>query len=103
MNTFERIKELAKKQGKSLNKIEEELGWSRNTLYSLKINKPSAERLESLADYFDVSVDYLLGREEKTPLAEKHGVFAFDGEPVSDEEVEFLKSVLAAKRASENK
>lgn len=45
---------------------------------------------------------YLLGREEKTSLAEKHSVLAFDGEPVTDEEVEFLKSVLVAKRASEN-
>ena len=103
MTTFEIIKKLAKKQGKSLNRIEEELGWSRNTLYSLKINKPSSERLEALADYFNVSVDYLLGREEKASLAEQYGVFAFDGEPVTDEEVEFLKSVLAAKRATEKK
>lgn len=70
MTTFERIKELAKKQGKSLNKVEEELGWSRNTLYALKINKPSSERLETLADYFGVSVDYLLGRTDNPQNAE---------------------------------
>ncbi|GKS55035.1 helix-turn-helix domain-containing protein [Enterococcus mundtii] len=70
MTTFERIKELAKKQGKSLNKVEEELGWSRNTLYALKINKPSSERLETLADYFGVSVDYLLGRTDNLQNAE---------------------------------
>lgn len=103
MITFERIKELAKKQGKSLNKVEEELGYGKNVLYRLKDSNPSTERLEEIADYFHVSVDYLLGREEKTSLAEKHGVFAFDGEPVTDEEVEFLKSVLAAKRAADKK
>ncbi|EOF60446.1 helix-turn-helix protein [Enterococcus hirae EnGen0127] len=65
MITFERIKELAKQQGKSLNKIEEELGYGKNVLYRLKDSKPSAERLEELANYFDVSVDYLLGRTEK--------------------------------------
>lgn len=70
MTTFERIKELAKKQGKSLNKVEEDLGWSRNTLYSLKVNKPSSERLETLADYFGVSVDYLLGRTDNPHNAE---------------------------------
>ena len=70
MTTFERIKELAKKQGKSLNKVEEDLGWSRNTLYSLKVNKPSSERLETLADYFGVSVDYLLGRTDNPHSAE---------------------------------
>lgn len=70
MTTFDRIKELAKKQGKSLNKVEEDLGWSRNTLYSLKVNKPSSERLETLADYFGVSVDYLLGRTDNPHSAE---------------------------------
>lgn len=103
MTTFERIKELAKKQGKSLNKVEEELGYGKNVLYRLKNSNPSAERLQEIADYFDVTVDYLLGREEKPNLAEKYGIFAFDGEPVTDEEVEFLKSVLAAKRAAEKK
>lgn len=65
MTTFERIKNLAKKQGKSLNKVEEELGYGKNVLYRLKNSSPSAERLEELANYFDVSVDYLLGRTEK--------------------------------------
>nr|DAF46835.1 MAG TPA: repressor protein [Siphoviridae sp. ctBrh2] len=103
MTTFERIKNLAKNQGKSLNTVEEELGYGKNVLYRLKTTNPSAERLQEIADYFGVSVDYLLGREDKASLAEKHGVFAFDGEPVTDEEVEFLKSVLAAKRAAEKK
>ena len=34
--TYEKIKELAKKQGLSINALEEKLGYSRNTLYSLK-------------------------------------------------------------------
>ena len=78
-------------------------GYSNGYLAICKTITPNADELPRLTDYFGVSVDYLLGREEKTSLAEKHGVFAFDGEPVSDEEVEFLKSVLAAKRAAENK
>lgn len=80
MITFERIKELAKKQGKSLNKVEEDLGYGKNVLYRLKNSNPSTERLQEIADYFDVSVDYLLGREEKeTPkhvdLSENDTVF----------------------------
>ncbi|MDT2813787.1 helix-turn-helix transcriptional regulator [Vagococcus carniphilus] len=103
MTTFERIQELAKKKDKNLKEISLELGYSKNYLYTLKTKEPAADKLRVLADYFNVSVDYLLGREEKTSLAEKEGVFAFDGEPVTDEEVEFLKSVLAAKRATEKK
>ena len=62
MTTFERIKFLANKQQKSLNKVEEELGYGKNVLYRLKNSSPSAERLQELADYFNVSTDYLLGR-----------------------------------------
>jgi transcriptional regulator with XRE-family HTH domain len=103
MNTYEIIKELAKKKKISIRQLEMRFGYSNVYLAKWKTNTPNAHELPRLADYFGVSVDYLLGREEKTSLAEKHGVFAFDGEPVSDEEVEFLKSVLAAKRAAENK
>ena len=103
MTIFERIQELAKKKDKNLKEISLELGYSKNYLYTLKTKEPAADKLRVLADYFNVTVDYLLGREEKTSLAEKEGVFAFDGEPVTDEEVEFLKSVLAAKRAADKK
>ena len=103
MNTYEIIKELAKKKKISIRQLEMRFGYSNGYLAKWKTNTPNADELPRLADYFGVSVDYLLGREEKTSLPEKHGVFAFDGEPVSDEEVEFLKSVLAAKRAAENK
>lgn len=103
MTLFERISYLAKKRDKSIKEVAEELGLSRNAIYQWKTSSPKADTLQKVAEYFDVSVDYLLGREEKSSLAEKYGVFAFDGEPVTDEEVEFLKSVLAAKRAAENK
>lgn len=103
MTVFERIKKLANDQGKSVSKVATDLGFSENLFYRWKTSEPKARDLEKVADYFGVSIDYLLGREKQPFLAEKHGVFAFDGEPVTDEEVEFLKSVLAAKRATENK
>lgn len=63
MTIFERIKELADKQGKSLQKVSEDLGLSQNYIYNLKGAKsPAADKLALIADYFNVSVDYLLGR-----------------------------------------
>lgn len=105
MITFERIKELAKKQGKSLNKVEEDLGYGKNVLYRLKNSTPSTERLQEIADYFDVSVDYLLGREEKeTPkhvdLSENDTVFSFDGKEISKETMR--KAIAIAKALEEN-
>ncbi|NHI75222.1 XRE family transcriptional regulator [Lactococcus petauri] len=62
--TFDRIKELADRQGKSLQKVATDLEFSPNYFYNLKSKKsPSAEHLAKIADHFNVSVDYLLGRE----------------------------------------
>ena len=67
--TYEKIKELADNHGISLTKIEEDLGYSRNTLYKLKSQKPNAERISEIADYFQVSTDYLLGRTDNPSVA----------------------------------
>lgn len=67
--TFEKIKELADKQGISLNKLEEKLGFSRNTIYNMKKSTPNVERVSMIADYFNVSTDYLLGRTDNPAIA----------------------------------
>ncbi|MBL3717060.1 helix-turn-helix domain-containing protein [Lactococcus garvieae] len=58
---YERIEELAKKSKKSLNEIDRELNFPRNTLAGLKNRQPSVKRLNIIANYFGVSIDYLLG------------------------------------------
>lgn len=84
--TFERIKELAKKQGLSLNQLEEKLGYSKNTLYSLKRQKVSTDRLQEIADFFQVSLDYLLGRTNNPKIADQEK-FYFEGQEVDVEEL----------------
>lgn len=67
--TFEKIKELAKKRGKALGQVEEDLGYGRNTLYKIKNSTPNAERIAEIANYFNVSTDYLLGRTDNPTIA----------------------------------
>ena len=62
MTLFERISYLAKKQGLSVFDLAEKLNLSRNSIYSWKKSSPKAETLEKVAEYFDVTTDYLLGR-----------------------------------------
>ncbi|EGP4967155.1 helix-turn-helix transcriptional regulator [Enterococcus faecium] len=106
MTVFERIKFLAKKHSKTMKQVTIDLGYSENYFYSLKSGKqPSAEKLTEIADYFDVSVDYLLGREEKeTPkhvdLSEDDTVFSFDGKEISKETMR--KAIAIAKALEEN-
>ncbi len=63
---FNRINELANKQGKSLKRIAIDLGLSQSYFYNMKYLKtsPSADVIVKIADYFHVSVDYLLGRDK---------------------------------------
>lgn len=77
--TYEKIKELADNHGISLTKLEEDLGYSRNTLYKLKSQKPNAERISEIADYFNVSTDYLLGRTDKSTIASDDNINAYLG------------------------
>ena len=108
--TFEKIKELADKQGISLNKLEEKLGFSRNTIYNMKKSTPNVERVSMIADYFNVSTDYLLGRTDNPNVASEifttsHGrtvdlsnlrerVVLFDGKPLSDEDVDKIAQII---------
>ena len=107
--TFEKVRELAKKQGLSLNQVEEKLGYSKNTLYSLKRQKVSSERLQEIADYFNVSTDYLLGRTDNPAIAgDKAKVeidlkkdaaesFFYDGHELNDEDFDLISSLLEAR------
>ena len=107
---FEKIKELCQKRGISINSLEETLGYSRNTIYSMKSKKPNAERLQEIADYFNVSTDYLLGRTDnpviagdavtKTEIDLKKDAaesFFYDGHELNDEDLDLISSLLEAR------
>lgn len=64
MNTKERIKELCVKKGISVNKLEVDLGFGTGYVSKLDKSTPNSKKLQKIADYFGVSVDYLMtGRE----------------------------------------
>lgn len=65
MTTFDRVKKLCDEQGLSIVELEEKVGFGRNALYKWKKQSPKTETLEKVADYFNVSTDYLLGRTDK--------------------------------------
>ena len=85
--TFEKIKELADKQGISLNKLEEKLGFSRNTIYNMKKSTPNVERVSMIADYFNVSTDYLLGRTDNPAIAGDSKEYTWQGKTLNVEEM----------------
>lgn len=108
-STFDKIKELCQKQGISLNQLEEKLNFSTNYLYSMKKGNPKADNLQKIADYFNVSIDYLLGRTDNPKIATDGDASApldlrdiaaqsmlFDGKPLTEEDIDFITAVLEA-------
>ncbi|PGS83986.1 transcriptional regulator [Bacillus cereus] len=63
MSIFDRVKKLADKQNISLSELAKRLDMGENSLYKWKSQNPTVEKLQKVADYFNVSTDYLLGRE----------------------------------------
>ncbi len=59
-----RIKELSKERGMSVSALEAALGFGNGTIAKWEKTAPSAFKLKKVADYFNVSVDYLLERTE---------------------------------------
>ena len=107
--TFEKVRELARKKGLSLNQVEEKLGYSKNTLYSLKRQKVSSDRLQEIADYFHVSTDYLLGRTDNPSIAKDDTIAGytsddlrkmaenaktFDGKPLTEEDIDAIQNII---------
>lgn len=70
MDLYEKIKELAKQKKVSIRQVEEKLGIANGTIRRWGKTNPSVKTVKSVADYFNVSVDYLLGRDETKPINE---------------------------------
>ena len=63
MTLKDRIRALANARGMSLPMLEAELGFGNGTIVKWDKASPNSEKLSKVADYFHVSVDYLLGRD----------------------------------------
>ena len=68
MEFSEVLKSLRKRRGLSQVKLADELGVSKSLIgyYETGERKPSFEALEEIADYFNVSLDYLTGKDDKS-------------------------------------
>lgn len=110
-----RIKDLATQRKVSLAKVERDLGFSNGIISTWKNGKASQDKINALADYFNVTTDYLLGRtntpqftrrdeldvqktlEEMTEGLNDKSSLAYmknGGEEIDSEDAELLKASL---------
>ena len=97
MDTIDRIKELAKKRGWSLQKVAEEAGIGINSIYRWNSKTPSTQSLNKVAKVLGVSADYLLGETPKkktADLADEETIFTYEGKRIPPEDLEYMKRIL---------
>ncbi len=84
-----RIRELRKEKGYSQQTIAEYIGVSQKAIdyWEREINEPKASFIVRLADFFDCSADYLLGREDD------FGIIRSNADDRLDEDYEIAKLI----------
>lgn len=109
MTVFENIKNLAKSRHITMKDLALELGFSENLFYTWKKTNPKASDLAKVADYFHVTVDYLLGREEKSDVPDLtidqilDSVENYSGGELNESDREMLRIIIEAKKAAMDK
>ena len=113
MGLYENVKDAAKAKGYSINRLEQELGFARSYISKFKTITPSADKIQKIADFLQVSSSYLMTGEEKEEelsarnerdiekalkstldqLDSQDGLM-FDGDALDDETRELLKISL---------
>ena len=88
----------------SIRQLEITLGYSNGYFSKWKKVSPNSEGLQKVAGYFNVSVDYLLGRTDNTKATDEKNsddlddvldnVMSFDGEPLDDHDREVIRAYL---------
>lgn len=111
MTMFDRVKEVSKKRGLSLAQLNEKAGFKQNVIYSWKTKTPSIDKVEAVSKVLGVSVDYLLGKEEKATNKGYDGEVEealnsarmYQGKPISDAQRETIKGIVKAYLDAQNK
>lgn len=100
MGLYEKIKFLSERQKISIRKLEETLGYGNGTIRRWEKQTPGADKLEAVANFFDVSVDYLLGRTENPSISNeetsmaKQVMMRMDTDGLSEKELDEIESEM---------
>lgn len=68
MTLISRIKQLAQSKQLTLAQLERNVGISNGQIRRWDTSSPKVENLLKIADYFSVSLDYLMGRTQQTEI-----------------------------------
>lgn len=116
VDLYEKIKMLTAEKKMSIRQLEEKLGFGNGTINRWRKNTPGVDKLEKVANYFNVSIDYLLDRVDWKSYDEKltrenfesvnnekggltvedalKSVMSYDGKELTDNDRDILKGII---------
>ena len=99
MGIVDRIKILCDSHQTTFAEVERRVGLSNGQIRRWDNASPKLESIEKVADYFDVSVDYLRGKDTKVKLPTDldkvlDGMMSFDGKPMTENDRESIRAYL---------
>lgn len=59
MGLYENVRDVAKLKGYSINRLEKELGFARNSISKFNKNVPSVEKLRQISEFLEVPIETL--------------------------------------------
>lgn len=62
---YEKIKQLCNEKHISIYRVEKDLGFSSCSVVKWKVSMPTVDKLQKLASYFEVPMEYFLANEKK--------------------------------------
>jgi transcriptional regulator with XRE-family HTH domain len=97
MSVVDRVRELCKKKDTNLNALEKELGFGRSTISKWEKVSPSIDKLTRVANYFHVSVDYLIGNDgEEMPIKIRTIAAHLEDKEITDKKMDMILKYLNA-------
>lgn len=102
----QRIRDLRKQKRMSQTELAKSAGVSQTTVTAWETGKaePSSSAVARLADIFNVTTDYLLGRPNKqetkkndVELSDDDVIMTWRGKPLSDEDRELIRRIMNGK------
>lgn len=102
----QRIRDLRKQKRMSQTELAKSAGVSQTTVTAWETGKaePSSSAVAKLADIFNVTTDYLLGRPNKqetkkddVELSDDDVIMTWRGKPLSDEDRELIRRIMDGK------
>ncbi len=109
MALYERIKDLADQHHITIKELEEKLNFSNGSMRRWNIHTPSTDKLEKVAEHFDVSTDYLLGRttdrqsKKGVDLKDKNSILMYDGKLIPEEDMETIRRIVEGLRNADKR